>query len=83
MAEIGCDGPRQPFWFTLRSKHAVHLNHGAALFHDAEDPFKFSYLADHPLAAKFEAPTVVLARQHCDTVTCCGSIHAASTIDVA
>ncbi len=57
-------GEESFFQFTLQSKITLYMNFEAALFRDAGDPLRFSYPADHPLAAQFEEQMVALVREY-------------------
>lgn len=50
--------------FTLQSKHEMYSKWEAALFRDAGEPMRFSYLADHPLTAAFEEQATRLVREY-------------------
>lgn len=50
--------------FTLQSKHEMYSKFEDALFRDAGDSMRFSYPADHPLAAEFEEQATKLIREY-------------------
>lgn len=50
--------------FTLQSKNDLYVNFENAIFRDAGDKMRFSYPADHPLAAEFEEQTTKLIREY-------------------
>jgi hypothetical protein len=50
--------------FTLQSKNDMYLALEQAIFRDDGDSFRFSYPADHPLAAEFEEQMVALLRTY-------------------
>lgn len=50
--------------FTTQSKHAMYTNFEQAIFRDEGDSMRFSYPADHPLAAEFEEQMVALEREY-------------------
>jgi hypothetical protein len=50
--------------FTLQSKNEMYLLFEEAIFRDAGDPLRFSYPADHPLAAEFEEQMTQLVREY-------------------
>lgn len=56
-------GEESFFQFNLQSKNALYLNFETALYRDLGDPLRFSYPADHPLAAEFEDQMVALVRE--------------------
>lgn len=50
--------------FTLQSKNDMYVAFEQAIFRDDGDPLRFSYPADHQLAAEFEEQTVKLLREY-------------------
>jgi hypothetical protein len=50
--------------FTLQSKNEMYLLFEEAIFRDVGDPLRFSYPADHPLAAEFEDQMTQLVREY-------------------
>jgi hypothetical protein len=50
--------------FTLQSKNEMYSGFEAALFRDNGDALKFTYPADHPLAAEFEEQMTTLVREY-------------------
>ena len=65
MQKTGLPMGRKSFYqFTMQSKDALYQNFEAALFREPDDPLRFSYLADHPLASEFEEQMVGLGREY-------------------
>jgi len=50
--------------FTLRAKNEIYTNFDVALFRLEDDELRFSYSADHPLAAEFEEHMTQLVREY-------------------
>jgi hypothetical protein len=50
--------------FTLQSNNDLYVNFEQAIYRDEEDSLRFSYPADHPLAAEFEEQMVRLLREY-------------------
>lgn len=50
--------------FTLQSKNDMYTVFEQAIFKNEDDPYRFSYAADYPLAAEFEEQMVALLREY-------------------
>ena len=50
--------------FTLQSKNEMYLGFESALYREPDDPLRFSYPADHELAAEFEEQMTALTREY-------------------
>jgi len=57
-------GEESLFVFSKSSKNDLHLCFEAAIFKEEGDPMRFSYPADHPLAAEFEDQMTKLEREY-------------------
>ena len=49
--------------FTLQSKNEMYLNFESAIYREPGDTLRFSYPADHALAAEFEEQMTALTRE--------------------
>ncbi len=52
------------FKFSLQSKDRLYVNFEQALFKEPDDPLRFSYPGDHPLASEFEEQMTQLVREY-------------------
>ena len=56
-------GPDSHVKFTLQSYHRMYSLVQDAIFKDLDDPMRFSYPADHPLASEFEEQFCALVKE--------------------
>lgn len=57
-------GPDSHVKFALQSRNEMYLNFESAIYRELGDPLRFSYPADHPLAAEFEEQITSLVREY-------------------